>query len=83
VGIVDVATLRKSRPYVIVGCFAVGMVLTPPDVFSQTLLAVPMWLLFEAGVICGSVINKRDEDFRGDAEQDAAEPGDQPPAPRP
>ncbi|MBW8317828.1 MAG: twin-arginine translocase subunit TatC, partial [Rhizobium sp.] len=35
-------TLRKSRPYVIVGCFAVGMVLTPPDVFSQSLLAVPM-----------------------------------------
>ncbi len=49
VGLTDVASLRRSRPYVIVGCFVAGMILTPPDVFSQTLLAVPMWLLFEAG----------------------------------
>ena len=67
----------------IVGCFAIGMVLTPPDVFSQTLLAVPMWLLFEAGVICGSMVKKREEPFRGDAEDDEAEASDQPPAPRP
>lgn len=57
-GMVDVATLKKSRPYVIVGCFIVGMLLTPPDVFSQTLLAVPMWLLFEIGVIFGGIIQK-------------------------
>ncbi len=57
-GMVNVATLRKSRPYVIVGCFLVGMLLTPPDVFSQTLLAVPMWLLFEIGVIFGGIIQK-------------------------
>jgi len=82
VGIVDVATLRKSRPYVIVGCFAVGMVLTPPDVFSQTLLAVPMWLLFEAGVICGSMIKTREAGFRGDADEDRPE-RDQPPVSRP
>lgn len=83
VGIVDVATLRKSRPYVIVGCFVVGMVLTPPDVFSQALLAIPMWLLFEAGLICGSMVKKREEE-RLDATDDS-EPhtGDQPPAPRP
>ena len=56
VGIVDVQTLRNSRPYVIVGCFVVGMLLTPPDVFSQTLLAVPMWLLFEAGLFFGALI---------------------------
>lgn len=84
VGIVDVATLRQSRPYVIVGCFVVGMVLTPPDVFSQALLAIPMWLLFEAGVICGSMIGKRDGYFRGDETEEPAEhSGDQPPAPRP
>ncbi|MBU3055118.1 twin-arginine translocase subunit TatC [Pseudomonas indica] len=79
VGIVDVASLRKSRPYVVVGCFIVGMVLTPPDVFSQTLLAVPMWLLFEAGLLFGSLVR------REDATEEAAEekPGDQPPAPRP
>ncbi|MBA1264122.1 twin-arginine translocase subunit TatC [Stutzerimonas sp. NM35] len=82
VGLVDVATLRKSRPYVIVGCFAIGMVLTPPDVFSQTLLAVPMWLLFEAGVICGSMISKREAEFRGDADEDKPE-RDQPPVSRP
>lgn len=43
--------LLKKRPYVVVGAFALGMLLTPPDVFSQTLLALPMWLLFELGVI--------------------------------
>ncbi len=75
VGIVDVVTLRKSRPYVVVGCFVVGMVLTPPDVFSQTLLAVPMWLLFESGLLFGSLVRKRSEH--------EAEPDDQPPAPLP
>lgn len=58
IGLVDAATLRNSRPYVIVGCFVVGMVLTPPDVFSQTLLAVPMWLLFEAGLFFGGMIQR-------------------------
>ena len=58
-GIVDIATLRKSRPYVIVGCFVVGMVLTPPDVFSQTLLAVPMWMLFEAGLFFAALVLKQ------------------------
>jgi sec-independent protein translocase protein TatC len=80
VGIVDVDSLRKSRPYVIVGCFVVGMVLTPPDIFSQTLLAVPMWLLFEAGLLCGSLIKRHDEHESEDAEPDS---NDQPPAPLP
>lgn len=61
IGVVDVATLRKSRPYVIVGCFLVGMILTPPDIFSQTLLAIPMWLLFEVGVVFGGIIQKERE----------------------
>ena len=77
VGIVDVETLKRSRPYVIVGCFVIGMILTPPDVFSQTMLAVPMWLLFEVGLLFGGLVRRPtadDEDnFRGD----------QPPAPRP
>jgi len=77
VGIVDVQTLRNSRPYVIVGCFVVGMVLTPPDVFSQTLLAVPMWLLFEAGLFFGAMIKKQE------AEEEQASTEDQPPAPLP
>ncbi len=83
VGIVDVATLRKSRPYVVVGCFVVGMVLTPPDVFSQTLLAVPMWLLFEAGVLCGSMVKKREQEEAELADEQQSDAGSQPPAPRP
>lgn len=46
-----IESLVEKRPYVIVGAFIIGMFLTPPDVLSQTLLAVPMWLLFEAGLL--------------------------------
>jgi sec-independent protein translocase protein TatC len=57
-GATDVESLKRKRPFVIVGCFAVGMVLTPPDVISQVLLAIPMWLLFEAGIFFSSWIKK-------------------------
>lgn len=57
-GITTPEALIKKRPYIIVGCFVVGMLLTPPDVFSQTLLAVPMWLLFEAGIFVGRLIKR-------------------------
>lgn len=50
-GVVNVATLGKKRPYVIVGLLVVSMFLTPPDVFSQILLALPMWVLFELGLL--------------------------------
>jgi len=50
-GWVTTGKLRDSRPYVIVGAFVAGAILTPPDVISQFMLAVPMWLLFEAGII--------------------------------
>lgn len=49
-GVTTPDDLRKKRPYVLVGAFVVGMLLTPPDVFSQTLLAIPMYCLFEVGV---------------------------------
>ncbi|KTD69548.1 MULTISPECIES: twin-arginine translocase subunit TatC [Legionella] len=49
--IIEVMTLKKIRPYVIVAAFIVGMLLTPPDVFSQIILAVPLCLLYEAGII--------------------------------
>lgn len=45
------ADLAAKRPYIVVACFVIGMLLTPPDIISQTLLAVPMWLLFEMGII--------------------------------
>ncbi|WP_109340764.1 twin-arginine translocase subunit TatC [Saliniradius amylolyticus] len=49
------ANLRQKRPYVIVGVFIIGMLLTPPDVISQTLLALPMWLLYELGILAGGL----------------------------
>src|SRR5690606_19631198 len=49
-GVTTPDDLRKKRPYMLVGAFVIGMLLTPPDVFSQTLLAVPMYCLFEVGV---------------------------------
>ena len=50
-GITTVERLKAKRPYIVVGCFVMGMLLTPPDVISQSLLAIPMWLLFEAGIV--------------------------------
>jgi len=76
IGVVDVKYLKKIRPYVIIGCFVVGMILTPPDIFSQTLLAVPMWMLFEIGILFGSLVSKRE---RPD-ETPADDHNDQPPA---
>jgi sec-independent protein translocase protein TatC len=55
-GLVSPEQLAGKRPYVIVGVFVIGAFLTPPDVFSQTLLAVPMWLLFEVGVYFSRLI---------------------------
>ena len=55
-GAVDVAKLKQIRPYVVVGCFVIGMVLTPPDVISQTLLAGPMWLLYEVGILFAGLL---------------------------
>jgi sec-independent protein translocase protein TatC len=49
-GITTPESLATKRPYIIVGAFVVGMLMTPPDIFSQTLLALPVWLLFEVGV---------------------------------
>ena len=52
-------SLTAKRPYVIIGCFAVGMLLTPPDVISQTLLAIPAWFLFEAGILMAKIFVKK------------------------
>jgi sec-independent protein translocase protein TatC len=79
IGVVNVQYLKKIRPYVIIGCFVVGMILTPPDIFSQTLLAVPMWMLFEIGILFSSLITKRGEH----PDDQAADDNDQPPATQP
>ncbi|HKI75420.1 MAG TPA: twin-arginine translocase subunit TatC [Pseudomonadales bacterium] len=57
-GITTVASLKKKRPYIIVSCFVVGMLLTPPDIFSQVLLAMPMWALWEIGIFFSSWIRE-------------------------
>lgn len=54
--------LGKARPYVFLGAFVVGMFLTPPDVISQTLLAVPVYLLYEVGIIMARVFNNSEKE---------------------
>ena len=54
-GVSSPESLSAKRPYVIMGCFTVGMFLTPPDVISQSLLAIPAWLLFEGGLIMARI----------------------------
>ena len=59
-GFTTPASLAAKRPYIIVGAFVLGMMLTPPDIISQTLLALPMWLLFELGVVFSKIyVGKR------------------------
>ena len=58
-GLADPDSLTQKRPYVVVGCFVVAMMLTPPDPFTQSLLALPMWALFELGIIAGRLVGKR------------------------
>ena len=53
--------MAKKRPYIIVGAFVIGMMLTPPDVISQSLLAIPMWALFEIGLIMSRIFIKPKE----------------------
>ena len=72
-GITTPDSLARKRPYIIVGCFVFGMLLTPPDVISQSLLALPMWLLFEAGVFAGRWIVSRDDDGDEDGDEDTDE----------
>ncbi len=61
-GITTPASLAEKRPYVIVGAFIIGMFLTPPDAISQTLLAVPIWMLFELGLLFSRLfVRKLDE----------------------
>ncbi|NIM27370.1 MAG: twin-arginine translocase subunit TatC [Gammaproteobacteria bacterium] len=59
-GFTTPAALTAKRPYIIVGAFVLGMMLTPPDIISQTLLALPMWLLFELGILFSKIyVGKR------------------------
>lgn len=58
-GVSTVEKLSKKRPYIFLGCFVVGMLVTPPDIFSQTILALPMWLLFEFGLLMARFVKPK------------------------
>jgi len=58
-GVVTIDSLKRKRAYVVVACFVIGMLLTPPDIISQSLLAIPMWLLFELGILLGAILVRK------------------------
>ncbi len=75
-GITSVEDLTRKRPYIIVAAFVIGMLLTPPDIISQTMLAVPMLLLFEAGLLASRFYQKsadkdESEDNADDSDHDS------------
>lgn len=61
-GVTTPKKLKEKRPYVIIGCFVAGMFLTPQDPMSQSFVAVPMWMLFEIGILAGRMLHKPDEE---------------------
>ena len=70
-GVTTPQKLKKNRSYIIVGSFVIGMILTPPDVISQFLIAIPIWLLFEAGLIFSSFFRVRESDKQRSAKSSA------------
>jgi sec-independent protein translocase protein TatC len=58
VGLVSVEKLTEIRPYVIVGAFVIGAIFTPPDVISQVMLAVPLWFLYELGIVLARMVGR-------------------------
>ncbi len=74
-GMTTPESLVQKRPYIIVGAFCLGMLLTPPDVISQTLLALPMWILFEIGVFFSRMIKREKEQREEAAETEEPETG--------
>ena len=75
-GIASPESLKEKRPYVFIGCFVVGMLVTPPDMISQTLLAVPMWLLFEAGLIGARLLGSKKTEDADQTDGEESEPAD-------
>jgi len=67
-GVTTPDRLAAARPYVIVGCFVVAMLLTPPDLLSQLLLAIPMWMLYEIGIWIARLVGRRTAEAEAEAE---------------
>jgi len=59
IGVVSTQSLIEKRRFIVVGCFFVAMFVTPPDALSMIMLAVPMWMLFEIGLLFGKILEKR------------------------
>jgi sec-independent protein translocase protein TatC len=68
-GVTTAESMTQKRPYIIVGAFVVGMLLTPPDIISQVMLALPMWFLFECGIIMSRILIKPRDDEEEDDEE--------------
>jgi sec-independent protein translocase protein TatC len=68
-GVTTPDNLRAKRPYIVVGAFVMGMLLTPPDIISQTMLAVPMLLLFEVGVIIASFYYREESESESESKE--------------
>ena len=73
-GVTTPEQLGKKRPYIIVAAFIVGMLLTPPDVISQILLAIPVWLLFELGLLLARIVEKNKRSTANEDATTAQEP---------
>lgn len=73
-GVTDANSLIEKRPYIIVGAFVIGMLLTPPDIISQVMLALPMWALFEVGIIMSRILIIPSEDEEDDEFNEAKSP---------
>jgi sec-independent protein translocase protein TatC len=69
-GLSSADKMASKRPYVIIGCFIAGMLLTPPDVVSQLLLALPTWVLFEFGVLMARLVERRNANNPSDADDE-------------
>ncbi len=77
-GVTTVEKLKNNRPYVIIGAFVLGMLLTPPDIISQTLIAIPMWLLFEAGLIFAPMFKRKSPEQPSDNNDSPTDTDDRP-----
>lgn len=66
IGVVNPSKLAEKRPYIFVLCFVFGMLLTPPDIISQALLAIPMWLLFEIGLFFARLVSSKENEDTSD-----------------
>jgi len=75
-GATTIERLKKNRVYIIIGSFALGMVLTPPDVISQVLIAIPIWLLFEAGLFFAPFFKVRAKAKQADSNKSKSQAND-------